>query len=824
MNTVFSAALAGALCFAGLPVGQAQSIALSKMGPNVHVQVRAEADGEVSIGVWSSNGGRGLLSVLPDVLHCQGGVKADPDAPDSIHCTQTLRRDGLALEGVVDLAPIARKLAASEEIELWLNCPRMGFESLSIPMEEWPDRARAIQHARFEAGSVPPPIHFRFGYRPDQLAGVYLPLVALALALTLMAAILSRMGLAGLSRSAVLLGTILWMGAASQLQVDAVLHLLLYGSPLAKLAAMFVEFWPPLLCVAAGVAMGSGKPADDKPGGKLGEVFWGFAIIPLILTSAIGALPLLTAQDWIAAVPWLLAAPVFALLRRAWLRSSGGARVRQLSSGELKERVSALAAKAGRPPIKVFVSFSARSQISAAFALPGKRIYLTAPLVRSLNKREVDAVVAHELGHFSYSSRGQWTALGLAMVFFGTPVSGVLLSLPGGLLVAVLLPMTIFFASLRAARRREFAADASAAALTGDPQAMIGSLARVARDNKSPLDMNAAAEWLSTHPSTRKRIGALAAAARLGTAEVATLCNFDGPRDSYEIPAEEAAGVIFTPAWQRMNAGIYGWTALLGSSAAGLSVAWLLYRFSGAGAIQLLGGIALGCLLTKGLATTAMSCNYARLRRKLEAKLGVKGQLVGLAVDSEPRVYNGRRFSDAGFLWFAGGRLCYRSERTTIGLNPADVVEVSMVAASPSNLLRMVPIVRFRRPESGDEEAFILHPVDWLATQGRLLRSIERWKATQTAAESTTTDGFNRIAGQPFPRIPIVAVARAFLATGGAALAVALVSVLVLRIDLWFVWYALAITACAHIFMFLPAMTYRQPSRPGELTPPTETN
>jgi Zn-dependent protease with chaperone function len=823
-NAVLAAALAGVFCLAALPAGRAQSFSLQQMGPDVYVQVHAEADGEVAMSAWSGSGGRDLFPVLPDVLHCPGGWKRDPDEPVKIRCAQALRRDGLALEGVVDLAPIARQLAPSEEIQLWLNYPRMGIASLSTPMDERPERMRVIHNAQFEAGSVPPPVHYRFGYQPDQLAGVYLPLAALALALFLLAAILSRMGVAGLSRSVVLLGTIVWMGAAAQLQVGDLVHLLLYGSPWAKLAALFVEIWPPLLCVAAGVAIGSWKQGARRPGNGFGEVLGGFAIIPLILTSVLGALPLMMDQHWIAALPWLVAAPLFAFLRRAWIRARAGASVRQLSVGEFKERVSALVARAGRPQIKVFISSSMRSQVSAAFTLPGKSIFLTAPLVRSLSKREVDAVVAHELAHFSHSSRGQWTALALAMVLFGTPVSGILLSLPGGLLVTTLLLLTVLFAALRGARKREFAADASAAALTGDPRAMISSLARISRNNKIPLDLNPVAEWLSTHPSTRKRIHALAAAARLTPSEVETLCNSDDPGDSYELPAEEAAGVVFTPAWQKMNAGVYGWTVLLGSSAAGLLVAWLLYRWTGAGTMQLLGGIALGCLLTKAMTATVMSTSYAWLRRKLEAKFSVSGQLVGLAVDSEPRMYGGRRFSDAGLLWFAGGRLCYRSERTTIELNPAGVVEVRMIAASPANWFRLVPMVRFRQPVSGEPHsgelaAFILHPLSWLAGNRRLFHSIELWRATQTSAEATSTSGFNRIVGQPFARIPIVSVVPAFGISIGAALVPAIPVVFLLHTGWGFMAYALVITGCAHIFTILPIMLFRPPASSAEQIP-----
>ncbi|MGA3082179.1 MAG: M48 family metalloprotease, partial [Terracidiphilus sp.] len=599
MKTVFAAALTAALSLAALPVCHGQWGSIQKMGPEVHVQVHAETTGEVSISVWDSDGGRELVPVLAEVVHCQSVTRQDPMETNEIHCSRALCRNGLALEGVIDLAPIARRLSASDEIQLWVDHPRLGFGSSSLAMQELGGPMRAIATARFEAGSAPAPVHFRFGYRPDQLAGATLPLLALALALAVLAAVLAHIGVAGLNRSVVLLGTILWMGAASQLQAGALVHILLYGNPLAPLAALLVEFWPPLVCVAAGIALGSRKQDGRNLTGRFSEVFWGFAVIPLLLTSAIGALPRMMDQDWLAAAPWLIAAPLFVLLRRAWIRSTAGASVCPLSEGELKERIAVLVGRAGRPPIKVFISFSTRSQAATAFTLPGKSIYLTAPLVSSLSKREVDAIAAHELSHFSYSGRGQWMALGLAMVLFETPVSVLLLSLPGGLFMALLALLTVLFAALHGVRKREFAADANAAALTGDPRAMISGLARVARSNKILLEMNAAAEWLSTHPSTGKRIRALAVAARLGAGEVDALCGSDDPGPHYELPPQEDAGPIFTPAWQKINAGVYGWTALLGASGVGLSVAWLLDRLEWVVAVQLLAGIALGCLLTK---------------------------------------------------------------------------------------------------------------------------------------------------------------------------------------------------------------------------------
>lgn len=827
MRKAFAGAFTGLLCFVLCPGARSQLLTIQKMSPDLYVQVRMDASGEATLGAWSRDGGEKLALLLPEVLHCQQGLKTDENGGNALRCSRALHNDGLALEAVLDLAPIARQLNGSAGIQLIVDYPRLGFESSSVDMTEEANGQRVSRTAHFAAGMTPAPITIRFGYRPDQLAGVYLPLLALALAVTLIAAIMSRAGFAPLARYAILLGTMVWMAAAAQLDADAPLRILLLGNPFAAFAAVFIDMWPPLFCVAIGVAFGSRMRGGPAHSGKFSEVLGTYAVVPLILTCVVGALPEMNQGNWSAAFGWLAAAPLFVLVRRAWNRARARSSIRLLTSGDLKERVSALAARAGCPQIKTYISFSTHSQVANAFALPGKTIFLTAPLVRSLSKREVDAVAAHELSHVRHTNQGVWTALCIAMLLCETPAREIVYMLPGGLAAAMILPIAIFFVSLRGSRKREFAADASAAALTGDPRAMISSLARIARSNDSPLHMNAIAEWFSSHPSMTKRIRTLAAAAHLEAAEVESLSANDDPGEHYEIPAVESGGEIFTPEWQRTNAGIYGWVVIFGSCGAGLLVAWLLLRFTRFGIGPILGGIVLGCALTKCTAAVAMARNYARLKRKLAAKLGASGQsvdgkIVGLAPDGEPRIYGSYRFSDAGLFRFDNGRLCYRSERITIALNPADVVKVDLVAAAPSNWFRGQPMVRFRDPESGKTHAFILHTLDWLATQRRLLRSIERWRATATSPESTSINGFNQAPSQIFRSPTIAELARGVLVTGGIALMAAIATCLILRFDWRYVACALAIAACAYASMLLPAMLYRPPSVPPEPPSPAD--
>ena len=814
IHPVFLAAFAGMLSLTPIPSPPPGSSL-------VIMQVRIQATGQVSVTSWSQNGPPRLTSVLPLVVHCTGTAKFGGDNVGEFRCSNAVERHGLTLKTDINLAPIIKALNPSDRIQLYVDSPSMGFSSSSAPLENEGESTSAMQTGEFEASSAPSAIHLQFGYRPEQLAPLYLPFLGIAVALILLAAILSRAGLASLNLSGFLLGTTFWMGLAARLQAGLPLQILLFGNPLASAAALLFAFLPPLLCVALGAALGTRKDEGRKPARMFTDMLSAYGIFLLPLTCAAGSLPSISDGDWHGTIPWLVALPCTVLLCRWALRARFGSSLRRVASGELYDRVSQLASRAGWRKLTFYISFSTQSTQLNAFALPGRSIIFTAPLLQSLSRREVDAVAAHELGHLRHAASRPWSALGVAMVLFQTPVAGLLLPSTTGFIIAVLLPAVAYMVALHGVRRREFQADARAVALIGDPRPLIAALARISRNNKKPLEINSAVEWFSSHPSTLKRIRKMALG-RLTEHELQNLITTDDPGEPYPLPQQES-GPIFTLAWQRRNAGVYGWSVLFIAAFAGLAASWLLHQI-GSGLAHAVAAIMLGCMLTKATASAIMSASYARLREKLSSRLGASGRIVGLAVDSDPRVYNGFRFSDAGLLQFRDGRLLYRSERATVALNPADVVEMGMVSASPSNWLRLQPMVRFRCPVSGNLNAFILHPLGWLPTQRRLLRSIQRWHSTSTSSEPTLVTGFEPVAGQPFTTPTLAGVGRAFLFSGGATLIAAMPACPLLQFDWWFALYALAATACAHLFMFLPAMLYRTSPLRSELAPSMDAN
>ena len=306
MRKVLASAFAGLLCFVPSALGPAQLLTVQEMRTDLYVQVSMDISGDATLNAWSRNGPEELAQLRPQVLDCHGGLKPESTGVNAIRCSRALRSDGLALEAVLNLAPIARHLNGFTGIQLYVDHPRLGFESSSLAMTEEGNAFRVNRSARFEAGTVPAPIKIRFGYRPKQLAGIYLPLLSLAIALTLIATIMARAGYAPLALSAILLGTMVWMAATAQLKADAPLHILLFGTPLASCAALFVNLWPPLFCVAIGVALGSRLRRSRLRTGTFGEIFSAYVIVPLILTSVLGALPYMSDGQWFAAAGWLV--------------------------------------------------------------------------------------------------------------------------------------------------------------------------------------------------------------------------------------------------------------------------------------------------------------------------------------------------------------------------------------------------------------------------------------------------------------------------------------------------------------------------------------
>jgi STE24 endopeptidase len=208
-----------------------------------------------------------------------------------------------------------------------------------------------------------------------------------------------------------------------------------------------------------------------------------------------------------------------------------------LEDATLKERVTALMTRSGFTAKGFFVmDGSRRSAHSNAFFTgfgTAKRVVFFDTLLAKLNGDEMEAVLAHELGHFKHrhilkmmATSFATSLAGLALlgwvsqqVWFYTGL-GVMPNLNGNnsalalLLFMLVLPLFTFFVSPLSARRSrkfEFEADAYAVA-NSDGKALANALLKLYQDNASTLTPDPwYVAFYYSHPPASQRLARMAA-------------------------------------------------------------------------------------------------------------------------------------------------------------------------------------------------------------------------------------------------------------------------------------------------------------------------
>ncbi|MDF1849985.1 MAG: M48 family metallopeptidase [Verrucomicrobiales bacterium] len=203
-----------------------------------------------------------------------------------------------------------------------------------------------------------------------------------------------------------------------------------------------------------------------------------------------------------------------------------------LEEGELKTAIHKMAKDCDFPLREVTImDGSKRSAKSNAFFTglgKNKRIALFDTLVQNHTVPELVGVLAHEIGHFKkrhivkslligiLTTGALFFLLGLMMenrsLFdaFGVRETSVYVSLV--LFGIVMTPMNeiLSIGSNWLSRKHEFEADAYAAEVTGNPQAMADALRKLSKDNLSNLTPHPFYVFLNyTHPPVAERVGAL---------------------------------------------------------------------------------------------------------------------------------------------------------------------------------------------------------------------------------------------------------------------------------------------------------------------------
>ena len=158
--------------------------------------------------------------------------------------------------------------------------------------------------------------------------------------------------------------------------------------------------------------------------------------------------------------------------------------------------------------------------------------------LEKLDRRELEGVLAHELGHIgNYDMR--YMTLVAVLVGMIAIISEIFLRslwfksgdsdnkaqwifILIGIVLAILAPVVVYFVQLSISRKHEYSADATAVKFTRYPQGLIGALKKIKSDynidtqdkkvSKALVPLffaNPFKEWGSTHPDISKRIMAL---------------------------------------------------------------------------------------------------------------------------------------------------------------------------------------------------------------------------------------------------------------------------------------------------------------------------
>jgi heat shock protein HtpX len=434
-----------------------------------------------------------------------------------------------------------------------------------------------------------------------------------------------------------------------------------------------------------------------------------------------------------------------------------------LTTGDLRDRAFSLAGRLGVKLEQIYLLPPGKSRLANAFARSGNSILLTEILLTNLNKREVDAVIGHELSHLKKDHpRLLGFALlgGLAMVmtpyFFLAPGPN---WQPVFDVLFIVVPLASFYF---VSRRFEYAADSGSLQLTGDPAAMITGLVKLHHLNLMPLEWSKWSEKALTHPSTVRRARAIGRAAEMSPDRVdqllaaPNLAAPDGAEEHYLAPPGSLRPKVFSSEFKRQAS----LGALLGFAALAFLLPSLVLRALGQLPWPERGwqAFALGLLLC--LAATLVFANrvpflgYRGLCRRLRAKLAAEGVpvdrsdalLVGLAPGNRPRIFESNYSWDVGCLLLAADRLCYWGEETRFALRRDQIVSLEPGPGMPGWVPTQFLYIRWR-PAAGQREiTFNIRPLaasslgSMRLAFGSLRQRMSSWHSASPDSEAAGED------------------------------------------------------------------------------------
>lgn len=218
------------------------------------------------------------------------------------------------------------------------------------------------------------------------------------------------------------------------------------------------------------------------------------------------------------------------------LSSVGAKMARRNDHKQYYDLVEGLTIASGLPMPKLYIMPGQQINAFASGRDPNHAVVcVTEGALEKLDKRELEGVLAHELGHVGNYDIRYMTVVAV-LVGMVSIVSQIFLRslwfksggndkekaifLIIGIVLAILAPIVVFLVQMSVSRKREYAADATAVKFTRNPHGLIGALKKIKADH-APLNKkvskavaplfisNPFGGLTSTHPPLERRIAAL---------------------------------------------------------------------------------------------------------------------------------------------------------------------------------------------------------------------------------------------------------------------------------------------------------------------------
>ena len=706
-----------------------------------------------------------------------------------VRCDSILSRRRWVAEGTLDLTPLgeALKQIGIQQLTLTIDHPDVDFEQ-SSPENLYKEpswvKARLNYEISLSAATNPPPIHIAYGFRNTDLyrsLGILLGFIVSPILLLLWmrrsALSIGKMDpvaawfsyfrvLNWSSNGAVLLWMVSGLGARQSLQ-----HWLRFTAGVSwksSLGEFLIALGPAWLvyfiCIDLSYPVFAQLRGDSSRRAEF--------LLQHILTVGAQVLPLVLFFTGIEIWNYSarLAVLVFAM---AYLTRIGCLRwqvkitqmlPQPLTTGELRDRVFALARKAGVKIQQVFVMPAGKGAMANAFAARNNMVIFTDYLLQRLTKPEVDAVAGHELTHLEHRHPTKLLFAFLAAILLPawfSPAAYLLIGLVSPILIRLGVPrslnhiypalarfgswsqhdLVLLLAGLAGfyflSRRFEHAADAGAVALAGDPEAKISALLKLNRLNLMPIQWDkVTGSWL-THPSTLHRVQRIAAESGMPAERLRQILDrhtieqtqqggigvSTRSEQHYQFPPVADPDRISSTAQRFWNSQRKLW-ALLSLNVVPPALVALLATSLPRHNLRLLVYIA-GLLITVTICQLAAFWSSISGRRTVKHRLSEEfsrtGRLslnpddvvVGFAPGSSPRFFGFNHYDwDIGFLRFARGRLSYFGEQIQFSLSIDQIIAVGLGPGAPGWWSIPRIYVRWRDSTGTRESVFSLNSLE----------------------------------------------------------------------------------------------------------------